>query len=115
MPRKLPKANKGPKARKISLNSKKDWKDILKQVDKKEVPLDLLNSINITLIDGTDIKLDVPALLESSTDPALVEDYLNEKFEELDAYIQTVDFFINLEHVSKTVQESTNQILKNLL
>jgi hypothetical protein len=114
MPRKQSKANSGPKARKISINAKKDWKNILKQVEKQEVPLELLNSINIRLIDGTDISLDVPALLESSTDAALVEAYLNEKFEELDAYIQTVDFFINLEVVSKTVQEATNQLFKNL-
>lgn len=104
-----------PKAKKITINSKQDWKNILKQVDKKEVPLELLNSINIRLIDGTDIKIDVPALLESSADAILVEEYLNEKFEELDDYIQNVDFFINLEHVSKTVQESTGQLLKNLL
>lgn len=107
--------SKLPKAKKITINSRQNWKNILKEVDKKEVPLELLNSINIRLIDGTDIKIDVPALLETSVNALSVEEYLNEKFEELDSYIDNVDFFINLEYVSKTVEDSTNEILKNLL
>jgi hypothetical protein len=112
MPRK---SSKLPKAKKIVINNKKAWKDILKEVDKKEVPLELLNYINIRLIDGSDVKIDVPTLLKNSSDALLVEEYLNEKFEELDSYIDNVDFFINVDYVSKTVEESTSNILKNLL
>jgi hypothetical protein len=114
MPRKSQsKANAGPKARKISINAKKDWKNILKQVEKQEVPLEFVRSIMIKLIDGTDISIDVPALLESS-EAGTVEEYLNEKFAELDAYIQSVDFFINVESVTTIVQSSTDELFKKL-
>ena len=109
----MPRKSK-PRSKKIVVDHKKNWSTILKHVDKKEVPLELLYSINVTLIDGTNINIDIPSLLDSHKDPIEVEEYLNDKFAELDEYIENVDFFINVDSVSKTVEESTNQLFKNL-
>jgi hypothetical protein len=103
-----------PKSKRITLNRKRDWNKLLKEVDTKEVPLELLNSINIKLIDGTDISIDVPSMLKGAKDSAIVEEYLNNKFEELDSYILNVDFFIDIDSVSQEVQASTDEVLKNL-
>lgn len=104
-----------PKSKKIVINKKRDWTKLLKEVDTKEVPLELLNSISITLIDGTDISIDVPSMLQNASDPSVVEDYLNNKFEELDNYILNVDFFIDVDAVSQEAQVSTDELFKHLL
>lgn len=110
MPRKK---QQQPRAHKVTINKKRDWGKILKEVDSKEVPLELLNSISITLVDGTQVDIDVPSMLESSGSIE-VENYLNNKFEELDDYIVNVDFFINVDVVSEEVQSSTDKLLKGL-
>jgi hypothetical protein len=109
----VPRKKRQPRARKITINKKRDWNKILKEIDTKEVPLELLNSINITLVDGTNVDIDVPSMLMSS-DSLEVETYLNGKFEELDDYILNVDFFINVDTVSEEVQLSTGKLLKGL-
>jgi hypothetical protein len=103
-----------PKAKKVTVPGKREWNKILKGVDTKEVPLELLTSISIKLIDGTDISIDIPSMLKNAVDSSVVEDYLNDKFKELDAYILNVDFFIDVDAVSKEVQAATDILLKNL-
>jgi hypothetical protein len=43
-----------------------------------------------------------------------IEDILNEKFQDLDQYIKTVDFFVDIDKVVNTVQPETDKVLKGL-
>lgn len=112
MSEKLPK--KPQRSKKITLNVSKRWKDIVEDVDKKEVPINILQQIIVKLIDGTKVEIDVKRLLLDGMDPTDIEDMLDAKFNELDAYIQNVDFLIDIEKVVDTIQPETDKVLKGL-
>jgi len=112
MSEKLPK--KPQRSKKITLNISKRWKDIVEDVDKKEVPINILQQIIVKLIDGTNISIDVKKLLADGLDPNEIETMLDDKFNELDQYIANVDFLIDIEKVVDTVQPETDKVLKGL-
>lgn len=100
--------------KKLNLNIKKRWQDIVRDVDKKEVPVEVLLRIIVRLIDGTDLSIDVRQLLDDGQSAEKIEELLNEKFRDLDEYIENVDFFIDIDKVVSTVQPETDKALKNL-
>jgi uncharacterized membrane-anchored protein YjiN (DUF445 family) len=101
-------------SKKITLNVSKRWKDIVEDVDKKEVPINILQQIIVKLIDGTNISIDVKNLLADGMTDSEIEEMLDAKFNELDAYIQNVDFLIDIEKVVDAVQPETDKVLKGL-
>jgi len=111
---KQPKKPQRSRAKKVVLNDKRRWQDIVNDVDKKEVPVDVLQRIVVKLIDGTDLSIDIKQLLEDGNDPDAIEELLNAKFHDLDQYIENVDFFIDIDSVVKTIQPETDKVLKDL-
>lgn len=109
-----PKPRKQPRSRKINLNKTKSWKTIIEGVDKKEVPIHILQEILVKLIDGTIISIDIKQLMNDGMDPDDIETLLDSKFTELDAYIENVDFMIDIAKVVDTVQPETEKVLKGL-
>jgi hypothetical protein len=101
-------------AKKVNLNLRKRWQDLVNGVDKKEVPIDVLQNILVKLIDGTQININVRELIEAGQDPREIEMMLDEKFNDLDEYIATVDFFVDIDKVVATVQPETDKVLKGL-
>ena len=109
-----PKKSRRKKGKKVSINVKKSWQEILGQVEKHEVPINLLQSIVVNLIDGTSVNINIRQLLEEMEDPEYVEDLLQHKFMELDEYIDNVDFFIDIEKVAEEIQPITDLVLKGI-
>ena len=109
-----PKKPQRSRAKKLNLNPKKSWQDIVKDVEKKEVPIEVLRHITVQLIDGTSITIDIRQLIDDGQDPEDIEILLDEKFNQLDQYIQNVDFFVDIDQVVKTIQPETDKVLKNL-
>jgi hypothetical protein len=108
------KPKKPQRSKKITLSVSKRWKDIVEGVDKKEVPINILQEIVVKLIDGTNISVDIKKLLSDGMPENEIEEMLDSKFIELDAYIKNVDFLIDIEKVVDTVQPETDKVLKNL-
>lgn len=105
---------KKPKAIKLALNSKQEWRNILKDVSKEEVPIHVLEKLAVQLKDGTQVIVDIKNLLSMGADPEDVEDHVNTRLEELDDYIDNVDFYVDLDKVENTVQPITAQLLSKL-
>lgn len=105
---------KKPKSQKVNLNQKTNWRNILKEVEKHEVPIQVLEKLCVHLKDGTQVMIDVKTLLEDGCDAEEVETQINTKLEELDMYIENVDFFVDVDEVQKTVQPETDKILGKL-
>jgi|TARA_R110000803_G_scaffold49656_2_gene103298 hypothetical protein len=99
---------------KINVNVKDKWERILLDVDKPEVPIEVLERIMIHLIDGTKVNINVMELLAEGTDPEELEERLNDKLEQLDHMILDIDFFVNIDGVAKTIQPETDKILSKL-
>ena len=113
---KQPKKPQRSKGKKITLNASKSWKEIVESVDdKREVPIEILQAIDVVLIDGTVISIDIRKLIdEDGMNPEEIEMMLDEKFNELDRYIQNVDFMVDIAKVVDTVKPETEKVLKGL-
>lgn len=112
MAQKLPKKQSKPK--KLNINSKAAWKSILKDVDKKEVPIHVLEKLMVYLKDGTTVTVDIKKLLDQGADPDEIESHVSTRLEELDMYIDNIDFFVDVDLVEKTVQPETDKLLSKL-
>jgi hypothetical protein len=102
------------KSKRLKLSRKEEWTKILKDVEKNEVPVTFLRAITVNLKDGTVVEINITQLIEEGIDPEVIELSLNQKLRDLDDYIQDVDFYINIDSVSKVVQTFTDRLLKNL-
>jgi hypothetical protein len=103
------------RSKRLRITKKAKWEKILSDVDKTLVPVTCLEGIEVNLIDGTTVRIDIVQLLEEDgLDPDTVEDMINNRLEALDNIIRDVDFFINLDNVADSVQPLTDEILKNL-
>ena len=105
---------KPPKRKKLNLNSKTIWRNILKEVEKREVPITILEKLNVHLKDGTVVTVDVKRLLAEGADPDDIEEHVTSRLEELDMYIDNVDFFVDIDLVEKTIQPETDKLLSKL-
>lgn len=108
------KPRRNTKSKKVVLDNKKTWQSIVKDVDKKEVPITVLQYISVQLIDGTSININIKELIDDGNDPLEIEALLDEKFNQLDQYIKNVDFFVDIDRVVDTVQPETDKVLKDL-
>lgn len=112
----MSKPKKQPQRRnkKLNLTHKERWERIIKDVEKNEIPIKCIESITITLVDDTEIDVNIRELLAEGSSPDDLEEIINEKLESMDHLIKDVDFYINVESVAKTIQPYTDQVLKNL-
>ena len=109
-PRKKPQ----PKPKKVNVSERAKWKEILKDVDKDEIPIDLLQSMSVNLIDGTKVSINIKELISAGHSPDDLEELLDLKLKAIDEFIVDIDFYVNVDDVAKTVQPITDKILKDL-
>lgn len=102
-----------PKSRRINVDERDRWKQILKTVSKDDVPVSLLESVKVNLIDGTTVIVDIIQLLDDGVHPNDIKDGLNQRLSRMDDMIQDVDFFISIDQLARTVQPITDEILKD--
>jgi hypothetical protein len=102
------------KSKRLNLSSKAQWEAILKSVEKKEIPITLLESVSVNLTDGTIVNINIRELLEEGNDPDELEKMLKIKLTTLDYIIEDIDFYISVKAVARVVQPATDELLKNL-
>jgi len=105
---------KKPRRKRLNVTSREKWEKIIKGVKKIEVPITVLESITVNLIDGTHVHVDIKELLADGSDEDEVQRFLNEKLEQLDQYIHDVDFYVSVDDVAKVLQPITDNFLKDL-
>lgn len=102
------------KSKRIKINERERWEQIVKGINKKEIPVTLLDHVVVNLMDGTQVAVNIRELLDEGQDPDELEKMLNTRLNALDSIIKDVDFHINLDSVARAVQPVTNDLLKNL-
>jgi antitoxin component of MazEF toxin-antitoxin module len=105
---------KRPRSKKLNISKKKEWESLLKEVDKLDIPIELLEAIVVNLKDGTQVTIEVKELISEGYDPQELRDHLDERLDSLDHMIDEVDFYISVDEVMKTVTPATEHLLKNL-
>ena len=109
-----PKKPRHAKSKRLNLNNKAQWESILKSVEKKEIPITMLESVSVNLTDGSTVNINIRELLDEGNDPDDLEKMLKLKLGALDYIIEDIDFYISVAAVQKVVQPATDQLLKNL-
>lgn len=111
---KQPKPKRHPKSKRINLNYKGQWREILRDVEKDQVPINLLDCIILQLLDGTEITIEVKKMLDAGEDGEELQRDISEKLAKLDHLIKEVDFFISIESLDRVIKPITADILKDL-
>ena len=109
------KRRRGPKSKRLKITKKDKWERILNDVDKAQVPITCLESLDVNLKDGTVVRIDIQELLdEGQLHPDEIELQINTRLTDMEDIIRDVDFYINLDSVANSVQPLTDKILKDL-
>lgn len=108
------KPKKPQKPKRLNLSSRNHWKNILKDIDKKNVPVHVLEKLLVYLKDGTTVVVDIKQLLSQGHDADLIQEHIEDRLKQLDMYIDDVDYFIDIDSVEATVQPQTNKLLNKL-
>lgn len=103
-----------PRAKKITLNTRTQWQRWVKEADKTDVPIEVIQYVVVNLKDGSRVPINVAQLLAGGHDPADLEQHLTSRLRELDDYIADVDYYISVASVARTVQAETDRLLKDL-
>lgn len=101
-------------SKRINIDTRENWKNLIKTVTKEEIPVSMIQMVTVNLIDGTTVDISIPDLGGQGYSDDEIEKMLNSRLQTLDSYIKDVDFFIDIDNVAKTVQPVTDNILKNL-
>jgi hypothetical protein len=109
-----PRPKKPPKSKKVNVSNRNQWRKILKEVDKDQVPVHFLDSMILYLNDGTEITIKIREAIEAGADHETLHEEITQRLSKLDNLISTIDFYISIETVNEIVQPITNQILKDL-
>lgn len=109
-----PKQPRKSKRLKLLITERDKWKQILAQIETPEAPISVIQRIELKLIDGTIVDINVQELLDEGYDEQELEEAINHRLDANEHIIEDASFFIDAEHVAKTVQPITNSILKNL-
>lgn len=100
-------------SKRINIDSRARWKTLLKTVDHEEVPVTMIKTVTVNLIDGTQVTVDIDELFAEGYNSDDIEEMLNSRLKKLDEIIRNVDIYVNIDSVAKTVQPVTDDILKN--
>lgn len=106
--------NPRPRPKKLNINARDIWKKIVTEVEKQEVPIEVLDRLVVHLADGTGVQINIRELLSEGLLASEIEQHLNERLESLGNIIVDVDYFINIDSVVKVVQPETDKLLKDL-
>jgi hypothetical protein len=87
------------------------WESILAELDIQSVPIHLLKSITITMMDGSEKIFEVEEYIKKGLSSKEVETLLEDFVEENDEEIDTLDFHLNIEALAEEVGEKTKRLL----
>lgn len=105
---------KRPRLKKLNFTVREQWEAIVKSVKKSDVPVNVLDSIAVHLIDGTRVDISISEMVAQGITHDEIQDYINDKLVNLDSYIENVDFYVSIDEVAKLVQPMTDSLLKDL-
>ena len=90
------------------------WEHILEDVEKNRIPIEFVKKIVLKLEGRKQQTINIEKLLEQGTEPEQVEEAISNKLFELDDFIVTIEFILNIQKIAEVVQPETDRILSNL-
>ena len=90
------------------------WEAILEGVDITNIPVEYIDHLVVHTTNEQEFIVSVIDLLEQGIPPEDLEIALEDKMEEFEDDIHSVDYILNIKKVSTDVQLTTDKALKNL-
>jgi hypothetical protein len=90
------------------------WEHILEDVDKHKIPIQFIKKLVIKLEGKRQTTINIEKFLSQGLDPEQIEDAVSRKLQELDPYIVSVEFLLNVQSIADTVQPETDRLLNKL-
>jgi len=99
---------------KLSTEFLDKWKHIINDVDKTDIPTHLIDKVIINDAKGNAQTINIGMLKDDGYLAEEIEDVINETLYELNDFIDSVDFFLDIDAVANEVQPETDKMLNNL-
>jgi hypothetical protein len=96
---------------KLSKDVIDSWPEILEDIDIQVVPIEYLDSIRVSFVDGKIWDIDIAKSIKNGVDFD-IEDALEDIFDEYQDSIAGVDFRLDTEKVKRDIKNRTAQFLK---
>ena len=103
----LPEKPKKRGSKSVNISKKNSWQRIIKEVDKKEIPIHVIERLTVILKDGSEVPINIKELLSAGADPDEVEKELNSKLEKIEAYIENVNYYLDIDAGTNNVAGRT--------
>lgn len=93
------------------------WEMLIETIDKSDIPIEFVNNLNITFkeeVEGrVQLDVEVQKLRNHGWTDEDIEEIIQQVITENHNNIQSVYFFLDVEHVADVVQRQTDKILKD--
>jgi len=90
------------------------WEHILEDVEKSRVPVQFVKKIVVRMVGKKQHTINIQSLFKQGLSPEEAEEIISRKLHELDPFITSFEFVLNLESIAETVQPETDRLLGNL-
>jgi hypothetical protein len=90
------------------------WEHILEDVEKQKIPVQFIKKLIIKLQGKKQQTINVEKFLQQGLDPDQIEEAVSRKLQELDDFIISVEFVLNVKSIAETVQPETDKLLNKL-
>ena len=90
------------------------WEHILEDVEKNKIPVQFIKKIVIKLEGKKQQTINIEKFLTQGLSPEQIEEAVSRKLHELDPYVVSVEFVLNVQSIADTVQPETDKLLGKL-
>tara|TARA_B100000809_G_C14921174_1_gene453411 strand:+ start:402 stop:725 length:324 start_codon:yes stop_codon:yes gene_type:complete len=90
------------------------WKSIINDVDITDIPVEYIDHLVVHTEDDSEYIVSIIDLLKQGIQASELEMTLENKMEEFEDEIISVDYILNIDKISTDIQLTTDETLKNL-
>ena len=101
-----------PKKDKLSRGVQVTWPEVFGDIDVEVIPIEYLTSVRVTLKDKKVWEIDMESSRKKLGDDGVLEDVLQELFDEYNNAIQNIDFRLDTKRLKNDIQKRTRVFLK---
>ena len=101
-----------PKKDKLSAGVSNSWPEVFEDIDVQVIPLEYLTSVRVSFDNNKVWDIDMDSSRKKLGDDGLLEDVLQELFDEYEDSIENIDFRLDTERLKKDIQKRTRVFLK---
>lgn len=101
-----------PKKDKLSRGVQNTWPEVFKDINVDVIPIEYLTSIRVIFVDNKVWEIDMNSSRNKLGDDAVLEDILQDLFDEYESKIANIDFRLDTVRLKNDIQKRTRVFMK---